>query len=79
VEIHKLPDLEFVFGHAGIMPQFQSNSAQPSRNFQQLSAWSKDTYPAAPAVPERFIEEAIRNTWHRRHEMIAATCEALND
>ena len=38
----------------------------------QLYAWFKDTYPAAPVVPARYIEEAIRNTWHRRHEMIGS-------
>lgn len=38
----------------------------------QLSAWFADTYPAAPAVPLRFVEAAIRDTWHRRHEMIGS-------
>ena len=38
----------------------------------QLSAWFKDTYPAAPALPARFVEEAIRDTWHRRHEVIGS-------
>ena len=38
----------------------------------QLCAWFKDAYPAAPAVPERLVEGAIRDTWHRRHEMIGS-------
>jgi len=38
----------------------------------QLSAWFKDNYPAAPAVPVRFVEGAIRDTWHRRHETIGS-------
>jgi hypothetical protein len=38
----------------------------------QLSAWFKNTYPAAPDVPIRFVEEAIRGTWHRRHEVIGS-------
>ena len=38
----------------------------------QLSARFKDGYPAAPAVPASLIEEAIRNTWHRRHEIIGS-------
>ncbi len=38
----------------------------------QLSAWFKNTYPAAPAFLEQFIEEAIRDTWHRRHEAIGS-------
>jgi len=42
----------------------------PSEFAAQLSAWFKNTYPAAPDVPIRFVEEAIRGTWHRRHEVI---------
>ena len=38
----------------------------------QLSTWFKDTYPAAPLQPTRFVEEAIRETWHRRHGMIGS-------
>jgi len=38
----------------------------------QLSAWFKDTYPAAPATPASFVEAAIRDTWHRRHEVIGS-------
>ena len=38
----------------------------------QLSAWFKDSYPTAPIVPVNFVEDAIRNTWHRRHEMIGS-------
>ncbi len=38
----------------------------------QLSAWFKDTYPRAPVVPVAFVEAAIRDTWHRRHEMVGS-------
>jgi len=38
----------------------------------QLSAWFKDTYPVAPAVSASFVEAAIRDTWHRRHEVIGS-------
>lgn len=38
----------------------------------QLSAWFKDSYPTGPAVSARFIEEAIRDTWHRRHELVGS-------
>ena len=38
----------------------------------QLSAWFEDTYPEAPEAPEKFVEEAIRSTWHRRHEIIGS-------
>lgn len=38
----------------------------------QLSAWFKDSYPAGPAVPARFVEATIRDTWHRRHEVIGS-------
>jgi len=36
----------------------------------QLSAWFKDAFPVAAAVSESLVEDAIRDTWHRRHEMI---------
>lgn len=38
----------------------------------QLSAWFQDGHPTAPAVTEEFVEEAIRDTWHRRHEIIGS-------
>ena len=51
---------------AGDVPETLSEFAA------QLSAWFKDAYPAAPAVPVRLVEEVIRNTWHRRHEMVGS-------
>ncbi len=51
---------------AGDVPETLSEFAA------RLSAWFKDTYPAAPAVPAKFVEEVIRNTWHRRHEIIGS-------
>ncbi len=38
----------------------------------QLSAWFTQTYPAAPAVPISFVEATIRDTWHRRHQVIGS-------
>jgi hypothetical protein len=38
----------------------------------QLAVWFKDTYPSAPEVPERLVEQAIASTWHRRHEIIGS-------
>ena len=38
----------------------------------QLCAWFKMTYPEAPAPPVSFVEAAIRDTWHRRHETIGS-------
>lgn len=38
----------------------------------QLAAWFKSAYPAANAPPVNFIETAIRDTWHRRHELIGS-------
>lgn len=51
---------------AGEAPQRLSDLAA------QLSAWFSATYPAAPAPLEKFVEEAIRDTWHRRHEIIGS-------
>ena len=49
---------------AGDMPDTLSEFAA------RLSDWFKNAYPAAPAVPESLVEHAIRDTWHRRHEII---------
>jgi hypothetical protein len=38
----------------------------------QLSAWFKSAYPTAPALSAEFVEEAISETWHRRHELIGS-------
>ena len=38
----------------------------------QLSAWFNGTYPATPTVSASFIEAAVRETWHRRHEVIGS-------
>jgi len=37
-----------------------------------LSAWFKETYPAAGVVSEPLVEGAIRDTWHRRHELVGS-------
>jgi len=36
----------------------------------ELSAWFKNAYPAGPTVSEALVEDAIHDTWHRRHEFI---------
>jgi hypothetical protein len=36
----------------------------------QLSDWLKETFPAPPLITPTMIENQIRETWHRRHEMI---------
>lgn len=51
---------------AGDLPETLSEFAE------QLSAWFKEAYPAAPVVPAGLVEEMIRDTWHRRHEMIGS-------
>lgn len=38
----------------------------------RLSVWLKEAYPAAPLIPEALVEDAIRSTWHRRHQMIGS-------
>jgi hypothetical protein len=38
----------------------------------QLAVWFKNTRPAATAPPTSFVEAAIRDTWHRRHELIGS-------
>lgn len=36
----------------------------------QLSDWVRETHPTAPLLTPAAIESRIRETWHRRHEMI---------
>jgi len=49
---------------AGEAPQTLSEFAQ------QLSEWFTATYPAAMPVAPHTIEDQIRDTWHRRHDLI---------
>lgn len=37
---------------------------------QQLADWLKETFPDASAIALSVIEDLIRETWHRRHDMI---------
>jgi hypothetical protein len=39
---------------------------------EQLSAWLRASYPTASALPASEIEDAIRDTWHRRHQIIGS-------
>jgi len=62
-----------IFENEGYRRIVAGNAPETLSEFAvQLSAWFKDNYPAAPAVPVRFVEGAIRDTWHRRHEMIGS-------
>ncbi len=38
----------------------------------RLAVWFREAYPTAPIIPEPSAEDAIRDTWHRRHEMIGS-------
>jgi hypothetical protein len=51
---------------AGEVPETLSEFAA------QLAAWFKQAYPGAPVVPASLVEETIRDTWHRRHDMIGS-------
>lgn len=37
---------------------------------QQLSDWFREAYPNASPIMLAIIENQIRETWHRRHDMI---------
>ena len=37
---------------------------------QQLLDWFRKTYPTASPLTLNAVEEQIRDTWHRRHELI---------
>jgi len=50
----------------GDMPETLSEFAA------RLSAWLRDAHPTAAPMPEPLVEDAIRDTWHRRHEMIGS-------
>ncbi len=50
----------------GDMPETLSEFAA------RLSVWLKEAYPAAPLIPEPLVEDAIRSTWHRRHQIIGS-------
>jgi hypothetical protein len=37
---------------------------------RQLSDWFTETYPTASPLTPTAVEDQIRETWHRRHELI---------
>jgi len=37
---------------------------------QQLSDWLREAYPGAAPMTLDTVEDQIRETWHRRHDMI---------
>ncbi len=37
---------------------------------QQLLEWFQKIYPAASPLTRDAVEDQIRETWHRRHDMI---------
>ncbi len=37
---------------------------------RQLSEWFREAYPAASPLTPQAVEQQIRDTWHRRHELI---------
>lgn len=49
---------------SGAAPETLSDFAR------QLSDWFRDAYPAAAPLTPKAIEQQIRDTWHRRHDMI---------
>jgi len=51
---------------AGNVPETLSEFAA------QLAGWFKDRNPAATMVSAKFVETAIRDTWHRRHAAIGS-------
>ena len=36
----------------------------------QVSDWFRETYPTASPLTPHAVEEQIRDTWHRRHDLI---------
>jgi hypothetical protein len=37
---------------------------------QQLLEWLREKYPAASPMTLDIVEDQIRETWHRRHDLI---------
>ena len=37
---------------------------------QQLADWLRGAHPEVPPITQIEVEDQIRDTWHRRHEMI---------
>ena len=37
---------------------------------RQLSDWFRNMYPTASPLAPNAVEEQIRDTWHRRHDLI---------
>ncbi len=39
---------------------------------EQLTAWLRATYPTASTLSSSEAEDAIQETWHRRHDIIGS-------
>ncbi len=37
---------------------------------QQLLEWFQEAHPAASPLTRNAVEDQIRDTWHRRHDMV---------
>ena len=37
---------------------------------QQILTWFRETHPGTKAITLKLVEDQIRDTWHRRHELI---------
>jgi hypothetical protein len=37
---------------------------------RQILRWFRDTYPGTKAITLKLVEDQIRDTWYRRHELI---------
>jgi len=37
---------------------------------QQILNWFRETHPGTQAITLKKVEDQIRDTWHRRHELI---------
>jgi hypothetical protein len=37
---------------------------------QQILSWFRATHPGTKAITPKIVEDQIRDTWYRRHELI---------
>ncbi len=63
---HRLQEEAYRRIMTGDMPETLSEFAA------RLAAWFKEAYPMAPIIPEHLVEDAIRDTWNSRHQMIGS-------
>ena len=62
---------QHIIGHEAYRRIMSGHAPETLGEFaRQIVEWFQETYPGASPITPDVVEDQIRETWHRRHEMI---------